>query len=284
MSRANIGWTLILVWAFAASAWAQDDSLLAERHLPAELEAVKFEQRMGAQLPLDAAFIDDAGRSVQLNQYFGSSTQTKPVVLSLVYYECPMLCQLSLSGLAASLKPVDFNVGEEFEVVVLSIDEGETPEMAAVAKDIAIKRYGREATAEGWHFLTGKAAEIRRVAEAVGFNFQYDPETDQYAHSAGIVLLTPEGKTSRYLFGIEYAPRDVRLGLVEASQSQIGSAIDQVLLFCLRYDPSTGKYSAAVLNLTRVAGGLTALALALFVIALLRREKSQPAHGTLGTA
>jgi protein SCO1/2 len=284
VNRAKIGGILILACTFAAPVWANvpgtGSGTAAARQLPAELEAVKFEQRMGSQLPLDARFVDEAGLPVRLGQYFGE----RPVVLSLVYYECPMLCQLTLSGLATSLKPVDFNAGEEFEVVVLSIDEGETPEMAAVAKDVALKRYGREATAAGWHFLTGEAEEIRRVAEAVGFNFRYDPETDQYAHSAGLVLVTPEGKASRYLFGIEYAPRDVRLGLVEASQDRIGSAIDQVLLFCLHYDPSTGKYSTAILNLTRVAGAITVLTLALFVIALLRREKSQPAHGTLGTA
>jgi protein SCO1/2 len=269
--------------AFSSLAQASEGDTKSRATLPPELAAVQFEQRMGAQLPLDARFVDEAGRSVALAEYFPGKGG-KPVVLSLVYYECPMLCQLSLSGLATALKPVDFNAGEEFEVVVLSIDEGETPEMASVAKEVALKRYDREGTADGWHFLTGDAEEVRRVADAVGFNYRYDPGTDQYAHAAGIVLMTPEGKASRYLFGIEYAPRDVRLALVEASENRIGSAIDQVLLFCLRYDPAKGQYSAAILNLLRVAGALTALSLAIFVVAMLRREKSQPAHGTLGTA
>jgi protein SCO1/2 len=251
--------------------------------LPAELQEVRFDQRMGAQIPLDARFLDEEGQEVTLGRYFGEQAGSKPVVLALVYYECPMLCQLTLDGLAKGLKPVDFNVGEEFEVVVVSIDERETPEMAAVAKGVAVKRYEREETAEGWHFLTGEAAEIRRLADAVGFHFRYDPETDEYAHSAGIVLATPEGKTSRYLFGIEYAPRDVRLGLVEASENQIGSAIDQVLLFCLQYDPSTGRYSTAILNVVRGAGALTVLVIAFFLVAQWRRAKAQPTHGTLGT-
>ena len=267
--------------ALGAPLWASEgEATDAGPRLPAALDEVKLEQRVGSPLPLDAHFVDEAGQTVALEQYF----HEKPVLLALVYYECPMLCQLTLNGIATSLKPVNFNVGEDFEVVVLSIDAGETPEMAAVAKKVAVHRYGREETAAGWHFLTGEKDQIQRVADAVGFHFRYDPETDQYAHSAGIILVTPEGQTSRYFFGIEYAPRDVRLGLVEASENKIGSAIDQVLLFCLHYDPATGKYSAAVLNLTRVAGVLTALALALFVVLMLRREKSKPAHGNLGTA
>ena len=249
--------------------------------LPADLADVTFEQRLGEALPLDAMFRDEEGREVLLGSYFGE----KPVIIALVYYDCPMLCTLTLTGLTSGLKPLAFDAGEEFEVLVVSFDHRETPEMAAAAKKETLARYGRDGTAAGWHFLTGDQAPIRRLADAMGFSFKLQEETGEFSHAAGIVIATPEGKSARYLYGIDYAPKALRLALVEASENRIGSAVDQVLLFCYRYDPSTGQYSAAVLNLVRAGGVLTVLLLVGFMLLARRREPSQPAvHSSVGTA
>lgn len=248
--------------------------------LPQGVQGVRFEQRLGEDLPLDAMFRDEAGRDVALGSFFGE----RPVLLALVYYDCPMLCTMVLGGLTAGLKPLKFDAGEEFEVVVVSFDHRETPEMAAAAKAETLSRYGRDGAAAGWHFLTGEEEPIRRLADAMGFAFQYQEETGEFSHAAGVVIATPEGKSARYLYGIDYAPKALRLALVEASENRIGSAVDQVLLFCYRYDPSTGQYSAAVLNLVRAGGAITVLLLVGFMLVARRRGPTQPAvHRSVGT-
>jgi protein SCO1/2 len=243
--------------------------------LPPALREVGIDQRLDEQVPLDLVFRDEHGTPGPLRRHF----RGKPVILSLVYYECPMLCTLVLNGLVSALGVLSFDVGREFEVVTVSFDPAETPALAAAKKDSYLQRYRRAGASEGWHFLTGDAVAIAQLARSVGFRYTYDSERKQFAHAAGIVLLTPEGRIARYFFGVEYAPRDLRLGLVEATQNRIGTVVDQLLLFCFHYDPSSGRYSAATMNLIRAGSAITALLLAGFVITMLRRE-----HAALGKA
>jgi protein SCO1 len=246
----------------------QDSSLRPA--LPGALVGVGIDQKLDAHAPLDLVFRDENGRQVPLSTYFHSG---KPVLLAPVYYRCPMLCTQILNGVASALKVVSFSPGQEFEVVAFSFDPKDTPELAAAKKQSYLRRYGREGTANGWHFLTGDEANIKPLMDAVGFHYKYDPQTDQYAHASGIMVLTPEGRVSKYFYGVEYSPRDLRLGLVEASQNKIGSAVDQLLLFCYHYDPTTGKYGAVVITLIRTAGSAFVLALAAWVIFAFRRER-----------
>ena len=234
-------------------------------------DEIGIEQRLGETLPLDLSFVDEAGQTVQLGGYFGE----KPVILALVYYECPMLCTQVLNGLLRSLRVLAFSAGEEFDVVTVSIDPGESASLAAAKKQEYTKKYRRETGSSGWHFLTGSDDQIVQLAESVGFSYQYDEETDLYTHASGIMIATPEGELSRYFYGVEYAPKDLRLGLIEASENRIGNPVDQLLLLCFQYDPATGKYTLAVLNSLRVAGFATVLGLAVFVGAMLRRERRQ---------
>ncbi len=236
--------------------------------LPPELEDVGFDQRLGEVVPLEIEFTDENGQPVVLGRYF----EERPVILALVFYECPMLCPMVLNGLTTALKPLDFDPGEEFEVVVVSFDAGETSELAARTKETTVKRYGRPETASGWHFLTGSEASIAALTEAVGFRFSYMAEVDQFAHAAGIVTLTPDGQVAQYFYGVEYAPKDLRLGLVEAADHKIGTVIDQVLLYCFHYDPETGTYSAVAMNIVRLGAAVTVAVIALFVLIQLRRE------------
>lgn len=270
MSRRGLSLLAVLWLAVPAVAPAQ----IQDNTLPAALQGVDFEQRLGADLPLDASFTDSTGRERRLGDYFGE----RPVLVALVYYECPMLCSLVLNGVVGSLRAVDFDAGDAFDVVILSFDSRETPALAAAKKENYVKSYGRADTAGGWHFLTGDEENIARLAEAIGFRWAYDEERDEFAHSAGIVLATPEGVLSRYLYGIDFPPRDLRLGLVEASDSKIGTFADQVLLFCFHYDPETGRYSVATLNAVRAGGVLTVALLAAFVLTALRRERAQAAR------
>ena len=237
--------------------------------LPPQLEEVGFDQRLGQALPLDLSFADETGRMVTLGRYFGE----RPVVLALVFFDCPMLCPMILNGLTTGLKPLPFDPGEEFEVVVVSFDARETPDMAARAKSMHLERYGRPDTADGWHFLTGSEESIAELTEAVGFRFSYMPDVDQFAHAAGIVTLTPEGLVAQYFYGVEYAPKDLRLGLVEAADNQIGTVIDQVLLYCFHYDPATGTYSAVAMNIVRIGAACTVAVIAIFVLIQVRRER-----------
>ncbi|MFQ5599163.1 MAG: SCO family protein [Candidatus Krumholzibacteriia bacterium] len=265
MSRGRIGTALgALLLACAWPARAQDG-------IPPQLREVGFDQNLGAQVPLDLVFRDEAGAEVELGRYFGD----KPVVLALVYYECPMLCSMVLNGLTSSLRVLKFDIGSDFEVLTISFDPGETPELAAAKKRNYVEEYARPGAAAGWHFLTGGDESIRTLTEAVGFRYVYDPDLDQYAHASGIVVLTPEGRVARYFFGIEYAPKDLRLGLVEAAEGRIGSVVDQVLLYCFRYDPESGTYSAVALNIVRLGGILTVSGIVALIL-LLRRKGRPP--------
>jgi protein SCO1/2 len=234
---------------------------------PAILRAVGIEQKMGAQVPLDLPFSDDAGRPVTLRQYSG-----KPIILALVYYQCPSLCNMVLSGLLRSLKELRLSAGRDFEIVAVSFDPRETAEMAAAKKATYVKSYARTDADRGWHFLTGPEPSSKGLADAVGFHYVYDSVTNQYAHGSAIMLLTPEGRVTRYFYGIEYPERDLRLGLVEASNHRIGSPIDQVMLFCFHYDPSNGKYGMAIMNVLRLGGILTVGVLGLFMLVMFRRD------------
>ncbi len=241
------------------------------------LDRIGIDQNLDEQIPLDLSFFDAEGNEVTLGDYLGE----RPALLTLVYYECPMLCTQVLNGLTRSQRVLSFDVGKEFDIITVSIDPGETPALAAAKKSEYVKRYGRVSAQHGWHFLTGRQEQIDRLTEAVGFRYQYDPETDLYIHASGIMLLTPEGKLARYFYGIKYAPKDVRLGLVEASQGKIGSAVDQLLLLCYQYDPATGKYGLVIMNSVRIAGGLTVVAMASFIVLMLRRERrAKLRHGT----
>ncbi len=279
MRQAHLA-TLVLTSLVAAGALQLEAQDSSSAQLPLGVRNVRFEQRLGEDLPLDAMFRDETGEDVALGSFFDQ----RPVILALVYYDCPMLCTLVLNGLSSGLKPLKFDAGEEFEVVVVSFDHRETPEMAAAAKRETLSRYARDGAAAGWHFLTGDEAPIRRLAEAMGFAFQFQEDTGEFSHAAGIVIATPEGKSSRYLYGIDYAPKALRLAMVEASENRIGSAIDQVLLFCYRYDPSTGQYSAAVMNLVRAGGVITVLLLVGFAFLTRRRKPPQSTvHSPVGT-
>jgi protein SCO1 len=242
--------------------------LVAQPALPAALRNVVIEQKLNAQVPADLVFRDESGRSIQLGEYFGS----KPIILALVYYECPMLCTQVLNGLVGSLKALSFDAGAQFLVLTVSFDPRETPELAAAKKESYMGRYSRPGAAGGWHFLTGPESSIEALTQAVGFRYRYDVEKGQFAHASGIMVLTPQGKISRYFYGIEYSPRDLRLGLVEASNNRIGSPVDQLLLFCYHYDPATGKYGAVVMNFVRLGGAATVLTLGSILILFLRRD------------
>jgi protein SCO1/2 len=219
--------------------------------LPPGLQGVTIEQNLNHQVPLDMVFRDEFGRSLPLSTYFSGH---KPVILSLVYYTCPMLCSMVLTGMESSLRAISLDPGRDFEVVAVSFDPHDTPEIALAKRAGYLQRYRRPNTANGWHFLTGDESSIKALTSAVGFRYKLDPATGQYAHASAIMILTPEGKLSRYYYGVEYSPRDVRLGLVEASQNKIGSPVDQILLFCYHYDPATGKYGAIAMNMLRFAG------------------------------
>ena len=238
---------------------------------------IGLDQKLGERLPLDLVFTDESGARVALGDYFGD----KPVVLSLVYYDCPMLCTQVLNGLLRSLRVLKFDVGNEFEVVTVSFDPRETPELAAGKKEVYVRRYGRDSAATGWHFLTGAQEQIDRLTEAVGFRYEYDDDSGEYIHASGIIVLTPDGTLARYFYGIEYAPKDLQLALVESSLGEIGSAVDQLLLLCYQYDPATGKYGFAIMNSLRIGGSATVVAIGAFVIVMLRRDRRNAAKGSL---
>lgn len=232
--------------------------------LPKALKNVGIDQKLNEQIPLDAVFKDEQGREVKLGEFFGK----KPVVLSLVYYTCPMLCNQVLNGMLGSFRQVSFNIGEQYEVVTVSFDPRETPALAAAKKQTYVKGYNRPGAETSWHFLTGDEANIKRLTEAVGFRYVWDDQTSQFAHASGIMVLTPEGKLARYFYGIDYPPRDLRLGLVEASQNKIGTPVDTLMLYCYHYDPATGKYGAVVMNIMKVAGGVTVVLIAGLLLVL----------------
>jgi len=244
--------------------------------LPKALTGVGIDQKLNEQLPLDLVLKNENGESVKLGDYFGK----KPVVISLVYYQCPMLCNQILNGMVTAFKVMSFAPGKEFEVVTISFDPRETPALAAAKKKTYVDYLPedrRAAAAAGWHFLTADEASIARITNAVGFRYHWDDATNQFAHASAIYVATSQGKLARYFYGIEYAPRDLRLGLIEAAENKIGSPVDQLLLYCYHYDPATGKYGAAVMNMMRVGGVITLIALAVLLLALRRRSRAQVA-------
>ncbi len=266
---------LSLVFACAGAACGQASQGIVpwvERTKPRPdlLKKVALEQRLNARVPLDLVFRDEHGRPVPLGTYFGK----RPVVLSLAYYECPMLCTLALNGQLRAFRSLDFSVGREFEVVVVSINPRETPALAAAKKATYLSSYRRAGAADGWHFLTGTEPSIRALADAVGYRYEYDPESKQYAHPTGLIVITPEGRIAAYQYGVEYSARDLRLALVGASDERISSPVAEVLLYCFHYDPATGKYSLAILNLVRAGAAATILALLAFILIASRRHRA----------
>lgn len=236
--------------------------------MPAALSQVGFAQRLNESLPLDLPFTDEEGRPVALGDYFSR----KPVLLAFVYYDCPMLCSQVMNGVTSALIALDETAGRDFEVVAISFDPRDTPIAAAAKKKSYVDRYGRPGSAGGFHFLTGSEASIKALTEAAGFSYAWDEKTQQFAHASGFVVATPQGTLSRYFFGIEYAPRDLKFALIESSAGRVGNLIDQVLLYCYHYDPATGSYSFVTMKAVRLGGAFTLLALAGFVVVALRRE------------
>ncbi len=236
---------------------------------PDVLSQVGFDQKLGESIPLDLSFRDELGEEVTLGRYFGE----KPVILALVYYECPMLCTLVLNGLLEGMDGLEFTAGREFQIVVVSFDPRDTPELSRAKKAEYLKEYGRPEAEAGWHFLTGSEESISALTQAVGFSYAWDEASKQFVHASGIMVLTPEGQLARYLYGIEYPTRDLKLGLIEAADQKIGSPSDQVLLFCFSYDPVKGKYGLAVMNLMRVLGFGTVISLAGLILVMVRRER-----------
>ena len=235
---------------------------------PPGLKNVGIEQRLNQQIPPDLVFRDETGKQVRLGDYFGK----KPLILNLVYFRCPMLCSEVLSGVEGSLKALTFNVGNEFDVLTVSFDPKDTPEAAAEKKADIIKRYHRSGAEKGWHFLTGSGESIAALTKAVGFSYEYDAKTDQFAHSTAIMILTPEGRIAQYYYGIEFPPKDIRLGLIQASEHKIGTLADEVILYCYHYDPKAGRYSAVISRILQLAGGVTILSLGAVLVILFRRE------------
>jgi protein SCO1/2 len=234
---------------------------------PTVLDSVGIDQKMGDTIPLELKFQDESGQAVRLGSFFGD----KPVILVPAYYECPMLCTQVLNGLLMGLRPLSLTAGVDFEIVTFSIDPGEGAELAAAKKIVYNEGYGRNK--DGWRFLTGDFQSIKQLTDALGYHFAHDPETDEYIHASGIMLVTPRGKLARYLFGVEFAPRDIKLGLIEASEEKIGSPIDAVLLYCFQYNPLTGKYSLAIYRLVRIAGGLTVIGIVVMIVVFSRKYK-----------
>lgn len=259
------------------SAFMDKSSSPAAQVSPADLSNVGIDQRLDQQLPLNLEFKNEAGNTVKLGDYFQSR---RPVILNLVYYTCPMLCGEELAGEASALSMLKFTPGKEYEVVSVSFNPDETPKDATEKKQIYISRMNEhlehKTDGSGWHFLTGQPAEIKQLADAVGFHYHRDSRTGQYIHAAAIMLVTPKGKIAQYYYGVEFSPKDIRLGLIEASQDKIGTIVDQVVLYCYHYDPNTGRYGAVVTNIMRVAGAATMLILGGFLIVMYRRES----HGT----
>jgi len=243
---------------------------------PPGLQFVGIEQHLNAEVPGDLEFRDELGNTVKLGDYFGHG---RPVILNLGYYQCPMLCSELLQGLVGSMKALTLQLGQDYDVVTLSFDPRETTEMAAAKKRDIMKRFGRANADRGWHFLTGRADQIKALTDAVGFQYQFDPKTEQYAHAMAIVLLTPDRHIAEYFYGVEFSPRDLRLGLVQAGQGKIGNITDSVLLYCYHYDPRTGKYGAIVSNVLKIGGLATMLILGTFIFVMFRADRSAALRG-----
>jgi protein SCO1/2 len=258
----------LVALAPGAAAQLASDPMQSSGVRPELLKQVGIDQKLNQTIPLNLAFRDENGQTVQLAQFFGQ----KPVILTLVYYNCPMLCTQVLNGVESGLKELQTDIGKQFEVVTVSIDPTESHVLAKVKQEMYVGMYGRPAAAQGWHFLTGDEPQIKQLADAVGFRYAYDPDTKQFAHASAIMLLTPEGKISRYFYGIQYPSRELRLGLVEASEGKIGTPVDQVLLFCYHYDPKTGKYGLLISRVIQAGGALTVFVLGVAMLILFRGE------------
>ena len=247
---------------------------------PVDLKDIGIDQKLDQQLPLNLTFKDETGKTVMLGDYFEAG---RPVILNLVYYTCPMLCSEELAGEASALAVLRFTPGKEYEAISVSINPDETPKDAAEKKQIYIDRMNEhlehKTSGDGWHFLTGQEPEIRKLADAVGFHYRRDPKTGQFIHSTAIMIVTPHGKLAQYYYGVEFSPKDVRLGLIEASRNKIGNLADQVLLYCYHYDPTTGRYGAVVSRMLRLGGAATMIVLGGFLIVMFRREKNGPQKG-----
>jgi protein SCO1/2 len=276
---------VLAVLALSALAMAQPPSSFEDKSTapasqvaPADLANVGIDQRLNQQVPLDLEFKDETSKTVKLGDYFRSG---RPVILNLVYYTCPMLCGEELAGEASALSMLKFTPGKEYEVVSVSFNPDETPKDAAAAKQTYIARINEhldhKTDGSGWHFLTGTQPQIKQLADAVGFHYRRDPQTRQFMHATAIMLMTPAGKLAQYYYGIEYSPKDIRLGLIEASRGNIGNVVDEVLLYCYHYDPKTGRYGAVVTNMMRLGGAATMLILGGFLIVMFRRDKSESA-------
>ncbi len=259
--------TLILLLGAATPASAQEDAITGM------MKRVGFDQNLNAQVPLDLPLRDESGRLIRLGDLLGK----KPAILNLVYYECPMLCNEVLNSLLRSLNALTFDVGKEFDVITVSIDPKETYTAAARKKGLYLARYGRPGAEKGWHFLTGEGDSVAKLAKIVGFRYEFDAKSGQYAHPAGVMILTPQGKLSRYIYGISYPARDLRLGVMDAAMQKIGSPIDQLLLLCFHYDPRTGRYNLAAMNVIRLLGVATAGSLGAFMGLMLWRDRRKPA-------
>lgn len=255
---------LVLVLLGVGDIYAQDFT-----PTPTVLDSVGIDQQLGEQIPLDLTFKDETGAPVTLAHYF----KDRPVILVPAYYECPMLCTQILNGLLSGLRPLSLNVGEDFQIVTFSFNPKEGPELAAAKKTAYLEGYHREGAERGWHFLTGDAPAIAALTKALGYRYAYEPDTGEYIHASGIMLATPDGKLSRYLFGVEFAPRDLKLGLLESGQEKIGTPVDAVLLFCFQYNPLTGKYSLAIYRLVQIAGLISVVCILSFIVVMVRRER-----------
>ena len=276
---------LLLAATFAVaqppSSFQEQTSGTASQVMPSELKDIGIDQRLNQPVPLDLQFKDEAGNTVKLGDYFHTG---RPVILNLVYYTCPMLCGEELAGEASALSMLRFTPGKEYEIVSVSFNPNETPQDATNTKKTYIARINEhldhKTDGSGWHFLTGQQPQITELAKAVGFRYRYDPASRQFIHATGIMIVTPAGKIAQYYYGVEYSPRDIRLGLIEASRGNIGNIVDEVLLYCCRYDPSTGKYGAVISNIMRLAGAATMVILGGFLIVMYRRDKHGSNHGT----
>ncbi|MGB2672801.1 MAG: SCO family protein [Candidatus Acidiferrum sp.] len=272
----SVAFALLLASSAGSAQAVPDDVGPASKGLPPILQNVGFEPTLNAPLPLDLAFRDETGRNVLLHDYF----QQRPVILALVYYGCPMLCDQLEQGVVGTLRMLSFNPGRDYEVVFVSFDPRETPELAAQKKESALKQFRRPQTADGWHYLTGSKESIDALTKAANFRYSFDAKSGLFAHASGIMLLTPDGRISRYFYGVEYPSRDIRLGLVDASAGKIGTAVDHVLLFCYQYDPSTARYSASILKILRLGGVLTVVCLVAGIL-IFRRRDLEAARGKI---
>jgi protein SCO1/2 len=258
-----------------ASAGFKREAGTPSSQVPQVLREIGFDQNIDQRLPLDTTFRNEAGATVHLGDYFGK----RPVVLVFAYFDCPMLCTLVINGLSSALGVMSLNPGKDFEIVTVSFNPRDTPASATAKKAAYLERYRRPGAADGWHFLTGDQPQIDRLTKAAGFRYAWDEQTKQYAHPSGVIVATPDGRLAKYLFGIEYGPRDLRLGIVEASAGKVGTAADALLLYCYHYDPMTGRYGLAIMRAVRLAGAATVLALGAFIVIMVRREKARGSTG-----